>query len=193
MESSNFKIPKVDGQCTNETTTARRSLSAKPLAKHSLSQSVGTALILKHHKCSYTTTYNKPPGKTSAEVNSHGLESQLCAAKAKSRSISLVTDSPSSSDPIPSKHRATPQEQHLQPDMNSGDEKGHIMTYMWNISLNLLYSFVGSTGVLVGSVTNQISAIHLTKDKQAASMSPSSSSSSSPSEECVVDGTQLIE
>lgn len=167
MESSNFKIPKVDGQCTNETTTARRSLSAKPLAKHSLSQSVGTALILKHHKCSYTTTYNKPPGKTSAEVNSHGLESQLCAAKAKSRSISLVTDSPSSSDPIPSKHRATPQEQHLQPDMNSG--------------------------VLVGSVTNQISAIHLTKDKQAASMSPSSSSSSSPSEECVVDGTQLID
>lgn len=48
-----------------------------------------------------------------------------------------------------------------------------------------------NSGVLVGTVTNQISSIHLTKHSEASSVSPSSGVCSSPSEECAVDGTQL--
>lgn len=48
-----------------------------------------------------------------------------------------------------------------------------------------------NSGVLVGSVTNQISAIYLTKQDHASSVSPSCSSLSSPSEECATEGAQL--
>ena len=44
---------------------------------------------------------------------------------------------------------------------------------------------------LVGSVTSQISAIHLTKQGQPSSRSSPSSSSSSPTEESLVRGAQL--
>lgn len=47
-----------------------------------------------------------------------------------------------------------------------------------------------NSGVLVGTVTNQISSIHLTKHSEASSVSPSSWFSS-PSEECAVEGAQL--
>ncbi|KAJ0006027.1 hypothetical protein NQD34_015921 [Periophthalmus magnuspinnatus] len=50
---------------------------------------------------------------------------------------------------------------------------------------------VNSVGVLVGSVTNQISSIHLTKYSEAASSSPSSLTPSSSSEECAVGGAPL--
>lgn len=47
-----------------------------------------------------------------------------------------------------------------------------------------------NSGVLVGTVTNQISSIHLTKHSNTSSVSPSSGPSSL-SEECAVEGAQL--
>ncbi|XP_072301123.1 tubulin monoglutamylase TTLL4 [Eucyclogobius newberryi] len=48
-----------------------------------------------------------------------------------------------------------------------------------------------NSGVLVGSVTNQISSIHLTKHSEAASASHSSLTPSSSTEEYVVDGSLI--
>lgn len=48
-----------------------------------------------------------------------------------------------------------------------------------------------NSGVLVGTVTNQISSIHLTKHSDPTTSSPSSELSSCLSEECPVEGAQL--
>lgn len=50
-----------------------------------------------------------------------------------------------------------------------------------------------NSGLLVGTVTNKISSIHLTKHNEASSASPSSELSSSPSEESSVEGAQVNE
>ncbi|KAJ0070186.1 hypothetical protein NL108_002508 [Boleophthalmus pectinirostris] len=79
--------------------------------------------------------------------------------------VSPLADSTTSNDNIATKPEPTQKDQTLALDINSR--------------------------VLVGSVTNQISSIHLTKDSEAASSYPSSLTPSSSSEECAVGGPFL--
>ncbi|XP_051259544.1 tubulin polyglutamylase TTLL4 isoform X2 [Dicentrarchus labrax] len=168
---------------TRETTTTRRSHSAKPAARCSQTQSSCTTVTALNSQLLVrggppavvvATTISKPQTMASLDLsNKQAPESQCPPGSTLStcRKVCPPVASPIPDGPMPSvlsaSVSATQEKQPTPPE--------------------------AVTGALVGSVTTQISTIHLTRQGQQASMSPSSPFPSSPwpAEECPAGETQL--
>uniref|UniRef100_A0A3B4UQW3 Tubulin tyrosine ligase-like family, member 4 n=1 Tax=Seriola dumerili TaxID=41447 RepID=A0A3B4UQW3_SERDU len=190
-DASGLDSTKAEIRSTARETTARRCHSAKPATKCSQTQNSCTIIndlhsLLQVRGCPpavwAATTNSKPQTMTSLDVNKQVPESQNPPGSTLStcRRIGPPEVSPFPNGPMPTVLSASvsaSQEQQPTPSDIIPDVAPC------------------PAGTLVGSVTTQISAIHLTKQGQPASMSSSSSSPSSssplPTEECAVGETQL--
>nr|XP_046259954.1 tubulin polyglutamylase TTLL4 isoform X2 [Scatophagus argus] len=174
--SNSLDSTKVEARSTTrETTTTRRSHSAKLVTNCSQTQSSCDQLLVRGAPPAVVvaTTSNKPQTNGSPDINKKN-HCPPVSNLSTSRKNGPPVASPFSNASLPSvlSVNATPEKQPKPLDATS------------DISSC-------PAGALVGSVTTQISTIHLTKQGQS-SFSPSSSPfPSSPTEECLAGETQL--
>lgn len=181
MDDSSLDSTKGETRSTTrETTTMRRSHSAKQATQCSQTQNCCTTktassnqLVVRGVPPAVVASNIKSKPKTIASLDLKQVPESQCPPGSSLSTCKGI--SPPAASPLPN---------------------GSMPTVLSaNVSATPQDAIKASSpaGALVGSVTSQISAIHLTKHGQPVSMSPSSlfPSSSSQTEECLVGETQL--
>lgn len=190
-DSSSLASTTVEIRSTRETTTTttRRSHSAKQATKCSQTQNGCATITASENQLlvrggppalAAATTSSKPQTIASLDQNKQALESQYPPGSTlpTCRQSSPPPASPFPNGPVPSVLSAS---------VSATQEKQPT-------PLDAITDMASCpAGALVGSVTTQISTIHLTRQGEPAPLSSSSPSPSSPSptEECLAGETQL--